>query len=403
MANQVVQITAGSGTNIQTFENTINSAVVEAQAMSLVDASGLSIGTAASPLQIGLVASSTSIVARGDGFLRITTDPTTMLADTFEAALDTINVWTVGGTVPPAVINGVLTLAPNTTASATAYIASKPTFIQGIAAYLQYVTDIQIEAGVVTGNQRFWGLGVVTTPTTSLPITNGVVFEIDSATGGLFCSVYSNGARTQTTTITRPADGILHRYAIYYKSSRVYYELDNILVATFINPNPAIQAFSLVIGSINGGSTVGSAPVLNETTVGVGDTGRNAVQLSDGRFPWREATVTAPAVAAATTDTALVVAPSPNTVGPVSITDLAASIKTMIGMLEGLPLAIEQSSGRMRVVLDALGGAQTLGTVTTVTTVTNLTRMGTSGTEASAVPSDITMTAWALNCRGRIT
>jgi hypothetical protein len=52
MANQIVSITPGTGTNIQTFENTVAGSVVEAQAVSLVDALGVSIATAANPLEI---------------------------------------------------------------------------------------------------------------------------------------------------------------------------------------------------------------------------------------------------------------------------------------------------------------------------------------------------------------
>lgn len=57
-------------------------------------------------------------------------------------------------------------------------------------------------------------------------------------------------------------------------------------------------------------------------------------------------------------------------------------LSSLLDRLGPLGLAVEPASGRMRVVVDALGGAQTLGTVTTVTTlgtvntVTNLAQIG---------------------------
>ena len=55
---------------------------------------------------------------------------------------------------------------------------------------------------------------------------------------------------------------------------------------------------------------------------------------------------------------------------------------------------IDPASGRLRVVLDALGGAQTLGTVTTVGQL--------AGVPANSVVYDVIDTAWANCLRGRI-
>lgn len=90
-------------------------------------------------------------------------------------------------------------------------------------------------------------------------------------------------------------------------------------------------------------------------------------------------------------------------VGPVSLADIAASIRVMLDMLGGLPLAFDPASGRLRVVIDALGGAQTLGTITTVQSVTGVARMGTALVDVSSFPFDAMMTNWANCVRARIT
>lgn len=228
--------------------------------------------------------------ARPDGFMRVVLDPTSILFDTFET-LDTTNTWTIGGTTVPSGTAGALSVAPGTAANATSYAKSIASFIPGASAYLQFATLVQIEATPISGNQRFWGLGVYSTPTLTVPISNGVVFEVDSVAGNLLCSVYSNSVRTQSATLVRPIDGGTHRYAIYYKASRVYYEIDNVIVGTFPFPNPQVSSLSTVIGSVNAGSVLATAALLNATLIGVGDTGRNSTKLSDGKYAWRNATI----------------------------------------------------------------------------------------------------------------
>jgi len=68
------------------------------------------------------------------------------------------------------------------------------------------------------------------------------------------------------------------------------------------------------------------------------------------------------------------------------------------------PISMEPASGRMRVVLDPLGGAQTLATVTTVTTLGTLTSMSNiGGIPANSTVYDTMSMAWASSIRGRIT
>jgi hypothetical protein len=233
--------------------------------------------------------------ARPDGFLKVQIDPTTLLYDPF-TTLDTTNVWTPAGTVPPTVSTpGTVSFSPGTAANSTSYMNSKPTFIPPSNAYLQLACLVTLETAIITGNQRFWGLGVITSPTLSAPITNGAVFEIDNVTGKLFGSVYSGGVRTKSlqATLVRPTDGISHRYALYYKASKVYFETDGVQVGSLPFPDPQIDTLSVVMGSVNGATTLAAATSLSATVLSLGDTGRNATQVSDGKFPWRKQTVNA--------------------------------------------------------------------------------------------------------------
>ena len=88
---------------------------------------------------------------------------------------------------------------------------------------------------------------------------------------------------------------------------------------------------------------------------------------------------------------------------PVLETDAAASLMRLLALIANPP-SIDPASGRMRVLLDATGGAQTLGTVTTVTTVSTLTNMAqVGGIAANSFIYDQMHSAWALTVRPRIT
>lgn len=94
------------------------------------------------------------------------------------------------------------------------------------------------------------------------------------------------------------------------------------------------------------------------------------------------------------------------------ISDDAASIKSYLSALVQ-PIWQDVSSGRLRVVLDPAGGAQTLGTVTTVsnvttvatvTTVSTLTSMSQiGGVAANSFIYDQMHSAWALSVRMAVT
>jgi len=97
----------------------------------------------------------------------------------------------------------------------------------------------------------------------------------------------------------------------------------------------------------------------------------------------------------------------------VAVAETPVDQNLMLEILAALSQTVDPVTGRMRVLIDPIGGAQTLGTVTgvttvstvttvtTVATVTNLSQVG--GIQASSHIFDAMQAAWAVSLRGRIT
>lgn len=289
-----------------------------------------------------LASGGTAIGTRADGYLRTQLDPTTLLFDTFET-VDTTNTWTLGGTVVPTGASGVLTCSAGTLASGNSYAQSKATFLPGSSAFLQTADLVTLAAGVETGNKRVWGLGIVAgSPTAAVPLSNGSTFEILDTDGALYGAVYSNSVRTQSILLTRPTDGIVHRYAMYYKASRVYFEIDNVLVGSLGFPNPQVATLARVIGSFNGLSAVGTASTLNATLLGVADSGRNATKLADGTYPWRTMQIgksggISVKGASVTGTSGSIAAAGTGTVGPLDVSEAGNATFTIKNTIAGTP------------------------------------------------------------------
>lgn len=79
-----------------------------------------------------------------------------------------------------------------------------------------------------------------------------------------------------------------------------------------------------------------------------------------------------------------------------AIEDLAIAIQTMLERIEN-PMHVDPVSGRLRVLLDPSGGAQTLGTVTTVTNITNI-----GGFSAAFFTAESMHNVWANSVLGGI-
>lgn len=231
--------------------------------------------------------------SRPDGQLYSALDPTTLFYDNFEGgSLDIVNSWTTGGTAPT-LSSGMLTFSAGTTASTQSYMRTITNFNVVAVAFLRAGFLIKLETGAVTGNKRWWGIGIPNaTPTTALPLTNGVVFETDNTTGALVGVVYSGGVRGTPVALTRPTDGGVHRYGIYYRTSKVYFEIDSVSVGSIDFPNPNTSVLPLTMGSVNASTGMpATAAVLTATLASMSDTARNNIQISDGTFSWRKLNV----------------------------------------------------------------------------------------------------------------
>jgi hypothetical protein len=107
-----------------------------------------------------------------------------------------------------------------------------------------------------------------------------------------------------------------------------------------------------------------------------------------------------------TSVSALIAADDPSGVGTgpflqqISLANLTAELRALVNILGKTFGENNDTTGRIRVLLDSITGALTLATVTTVTTcstVTNaakLTGFGSAATDASIVPYDINANAW---------
>lgn len=222
------------------------------------------------------------VYGRPDGYLRTSPDPTTLMYDPFDS-LDTGATWTTGGTTSPVASGGSVTFNLTNVINLNSYLVSQATFRPGSAAVLQFSAIVTVDAAAIPNNRRWWGLGIPGTPQFTWPISSGVIFELDQGT--LYGSVYSGTTRTKTVTLVRPTDGAAHRYAIYYKQSRAYFEIDNVNVGSISLPNPATSTLNAVMGSYNASSPPGAAITMSVSAVGVADTGRNNLQISDGTYP----------------------------------------------------------------------------------------------------------------------
>lgn len=308
---------------------------------------------------VSSVTNGTALLNRPDSVLRIAMDPTSLMLDTFET-LDTSIVWNASGTVPPTAASGQLTVSCGTAVSATSILRTQYAFTNGAGGFVNYVSVFTLETAAILGNKRVWGLGIpAATPTVAVPITNGTVFELQDTDGAMVAAIYSNSVRTQAIPLTRPTSGTPMRYAIYYRASRVYFELEGIIVASVAYPNPVVGALAVVAISVNAAAGApATAALLLGTVSGVGDTSRNNTAISDGVRPYLKGTVLRGGVAAASADNSQVVALHPtsplpvgaNVIGGVTQSgtwnfNLATSSGTVPGVIQVISAAIVNTPG----------------------------------------------------------
>jgi len=252
---------------------------------------GYSVLTSPNALPLGITGQVTAY-----GTLKVTTEGSELFSEPFDGpVIDTANRWTqtlVGGATMTQG-SGSVTMATGVVASTAAGLSSQNNFRPVGLSYQIFGASVQLEAAALTNVHRFWGMATVPGSwTAATPILDGVGFEQD-INGGLFAVVYSGGVKVTSLSLVRPVDGQQHRYAIYMRTDLIYWYLDTLEVpvsgANF--PSMGQQALPIRLHCINHTTPPASAPTFNLIGVAVSETSHSGVQLSDGTFPWRKATV----------------------------------------------------------------------------------------------------------------
>lgn len=262
------------------------------------------------------------------GTLQVQGSSTVLMSDTFDAALDTVNNWTLSGTTLPTASSGQVTLSLGTGTSLSSVMVSQQLFSPKLA---PFSLPFQMNIGAAQTNpncHRFFGPGVVTSYAAATPVTDGFGFEVD-VTGALNAVVWVGGTRyvvnstnvalitasggwatgmfmsTLGQTMTYPANGTaivniqyFNGYAYFYLSQSATGLDIPIGLASWI---PNVVSLPVRIAAI----TAASGTILATTftgqsfLLGVGG-GTNWTQ-SDPTFPWRQQTIDASGRAAVNT------------------------------------------------------------------------------------------------------
>lgn len=232
----------------------------------------------------------------GYGSLRVSPESVTLFTDPFDGGvIDTTNRWTNTGAACSQG-SGVLTIAPGLVASAFGALQSLPTFAPPGLTFLGFGCALKLEiTAITTQTHRFWGRGTANANTTAAPLSDAVGFEI-ATDGNLYGVVYAAGVRTATAAMAgKPVDGAFHKYIVVARADSVLFYIDDtntpVAALSFVQPN--VQTLPVRIHCINDPTPPGVAPVFQLSALGLNDTGRNSIQLSDGIFPHRKVTVSA--------------------------------------------------------------------------------------------------------------
>ena len=270
------------------------------------------------------------------GNVEVKDEPTSIFYESFSAALDTANTWTITGT-GPTVAGGLATLP--TAVSTTSGINSIPVMPVRSSQYLAPAFVVRLETTAATGLGRFFGLSTApTTPAATSLAQEGAGFELDSATGVLQAVTYTGGVKTVILALTRPADNAYHRYLLSYRGSRTYWYIDGLQVATATYLNTAVQDLPVSVFQVSTATITGTPQTVLQS-LGVGDESRLHIYVADPTFPWRRAQVSAAGALSA----GLAVSPT-----PVTTTMQAAAAAAVNGtslVVTGFGTAVLQVSG----------------------------------------------------------
>lgn len=261
------------------------------------------------------------------GYARVATEPQSTFTEAFDGAIDTLDRWTTGGTVPPSVSGGYATVAPGAvTASASSSLVTKMTTgPQGLTfrtlGWVSRFENAGAGAGQLfyTNTHRFVGLGTVpatwtaanTSPGTVGPLLDAIGFEIGTD-GAMYPVVYAGGVRLAATITGGGANlnvgrtlpnGAHHQMAVTFRSDALFWYIDGLTqpvaslsFATTGFQVPNSQTLPLRVHTINFTSPASGIPVVQVASIALADTGNNTATITDGVLPYRKARVTDPAI-----------------------------------------------------------------------------------------------------------
>jgi hypothetical protein len=254
--------------------------------------------------------------------LSVATPLDTIVADSFDGVALDSNLWstTLAGSGSITVSNSIASFGVSTTASNAAAIFTPftlPEFMNPWTAAFAITMDTTLGE-----NHRFFGVGTVPISwAATTPLQDALGFEVDTS-GNLNAVVYNNGVKTASQAIsTSPInykDGNQHHYVVSWVEGYAFFFLDayEIPTASIIGYAPSTNILPVRIHVINPTSPLGYSPILNVYGLGVGNNEAFSINVQDGKYAHRLGTVKPASTAADATDTALVVAISPNnTVG----------------------------------------------------------------------------------------
>jgi hypothetical protein len=231
------------------------------------------------------------------GNLRTTDEPASLFSDSFES-LDTTNRWTTKtSTGTASVTAGNLTVASSTTASAYGGLFTKPTFAPTGLNFIVGGILVIVGTAVVANSTRCWGFGTLpATPTTAVPVTDGVFFLLDG-TGRLFGKVFAAGVEVGSVDLTafNPTSGVPAGYAVQYRADLTTFYINSaaIPVGTIPVVAPAVENMPFFAISIAGSTPPAVSATMICRACGIGETGKNGQSIRDSTFPWRGTTVAA--------------------------------------------------------------------------------------------------------------
>jgi hypothetical protein len=230
------------------------------------------------------------------GALRVT-DESTMEFFSALDTLDTVKTWTTKiSSGSASVSGGVLTCGSSTTASAWGGVQAQATVTHKGLSFVNFGAAVQIPVSTIANTSRMWGMFTIpTTPTMAVPVTDGYGFLLDAA-GSLYGVVWAAGVQVGAVNLTayKPADGVYTRYGMSYRSDLVMFfvQSSEYSVGSLSYLNPAVEALPPAFIAVANSSAPASSATILVQAVGVGDSGKNSMNISDPLFPSQKARVT---------------------------------------------------------------------------------------------------------------